>query len=367
MPYATLNRCFKVWGMVLPLLLLLVGPAGAGTSTSPSPSPYYYPAPLPAFLGSPRPAGLPANVTAEHYNNGQRELNLWRIEANKLARSAAALTPQADALAYTEAIYLPGTRQMIGGLYYNALLGSTEALALTAPLGTAAVVASLDPRRLLQQRLTLWRVGDERAQPFAFSTLGVVDWSADGQRLLVKRRHGVTYTGLRPIELAVVERATGAIQVYGETLRAVQAWVGTQPVEAADALRLRAWDLEPLGWQPNSNTVFYYRAWAFSQQKPPAFLGLWSFDTEARFPQLISQTVDKVPIVAANAWWIDPNQAPPAQRQAASTGAWSQRFKRQPSTAKPAPKAQPWWQPWRLPSLKTPATPKAQRGTPVGG
>lgn len=289
--------------------LLWVG-YGVGFAASPPPSPLAYPAPLAAYLPTARPAGLPINIQAQPYNNGQRELNLWRIEATKFVRSPAVLSPQADALAYTEAVYLPGTRQVSGALYFNALAGGVDALALSAPLGSQAVLGGLDPNRLLQQRITWWRVGDERAQAFAFSTLTVVDWSANGQRLLVKRKHGVQYTGLRPTDVAVVERATGKITVYGEILRAVQAWVANQPGQAANTLKLRAWDLEPLGWLPQSTTEFYVRAWAFSQNAPPEFLGLWRFDTQARLPSLISSNKATVPIVAANGWWIDPAQTP---------------------------------------------------------
>lgn len=289
--------------------LLWVGHSVALAETPP-PSPLAYPAPLAAYLPSTRPAGLPVTLQAQPYNNGQRELNLWRIEATKFVRSPAVLTPQADALAYTEAVYLAGTRQVSGTLYFNPLAGGVEALALSAPLGSKAVLGGLDPNRLLQQRITWWRVGDERAQPFAFSTLTVVDWSANGQRLLVKRKHGVQYTGLRPTEVAVVERTTGKITVYGELLRAVQAWVANQPGQAANTLKLRAWDLEPLGWLPQSTTEFYVRAWAFSQNAPPEFLGLWRFDTQARLPSLVSSNKATVPIVAANGWWVDPVQTP---------------------------------------------------------
>jgi len=254
---------------------------------------------------------LPVNIQAEPFNNGHRELNLWRIEANKFVRSPAALTPQADGLAYSEAIYLPGTRQVLGGLYFNPLVGGVEALQLSAALGSASVLGGLDPNRLLQQRISWWRVGNERSQPFAFSTLTVVDWSANGQRLLIKRKQGANYTGLLPTTVAITERATGKTIVYGEILPAIQAWVANQPGQAAETLRLRAWDLEPLGWLPQSNTVFYVRAWSFSQKAPPEFVGLWRFDTQARYPSLVSSHVATVPIVAANGWWVNPAQSPP--------------------------------------------------------
>jgi hypothetical protein len=306
-------------GLIIGLLPVVSGLMGLPAQAA------YYPGDTPAqFVAGPVPLQLPPYITLKPYNTGFQAPYLWRIEATRIWRSQAVLSPDGSQFFFTEVLYQPSTRQVSSTLFTVDLPvleppppppvaspSPTAKATLTLKRPKPVLVKPADPRLYTSwfdvnfaghARRVVWRVGDERPETFAWQVLVPVDWSADGQHLLVKRQQGVMYTGLRTSDLVVLDQAGTRLTLYGELARAVN-YYWKQHGAKPDLFRL-SWDLQPLGWAVGSNEVFYFKAWAFSQHQKPTFLGLWAFDLATHQPKLLSENPDVQATVAANGYEV---------------------------------------------------------------
>lgn len=253
----------------------------------------------------------PPGVRVSQPVPSQNGLNLWRIEATGFARSHPLISPNLSTMVYSEAFYRPDLRQITGGLY-QVSLGPLSGL--TQPgCSPSQWLAPFNPKTSLQSRKTLYQVGLQRARPFAFDALSVVDWSATGRRLLVQRRSGVNYLGLHTSELLVYDllpaQRNKALNLYPQIIEAVKSyWQARVPAEAP--VFSAAWELEPVGWQVASDTNFWVKAWAYHTQQSPTYLGLWQINTATARAVFISDASNYSPSVAQNGIRIEATPVP---------------------------------------------------------
>lgn len=309
----TQGRALVLWLAGWGLLFAMPGDVAFALEEVPTAPPAF-------FVPAPRPIGWPSGFTLTPYNTGYQAINLWRIEATRFVRTPPILSPNAQQYVYSEVVYLPGTRQVWSSLY-RVILPSWAGL----PSGQSQIQVlqqGLSAQAMVQQRQLLLRAGDTNPKGYQFDTLTLVDWSADGTRLLVERKSGILYTGLRTSDVWVVDLATtGQRQAtwYGELMQAVR-YYWQQQAAGQPELFQRAWQIQVLGWEPGSNTSLVYQARAYSQKAPPVFLGTWRFDTTTHSPQLLSLNGEERVPVAANGWLATPPS--PASSLPAQSPKW---------------------------------------------
>ncbi len=272
------------------------------------------------------------------YNNGATELNLWQIENKKFIRSDAVLSPNRRSMAYSEVIYMPHNRQTFSRLYlvglpkksvssesrllpedyYQAQFETQEKLKAENPpkwkfwkrktsrTGLTAKeihqAAVYNPDRQISNRKLLLAVGQDNPTPSLFETLTVVDWSADGNRLLFKRRSGILYLGLKTSDILVYDEDKGTVTVYPELHRVISHFWNQQGT--IPNLKQLEWDIFPMGWEPGSSSAILFNVWAFDK-KNRKFLGLWRYDVDSEQTRLLSLQ-DISPAVAANGVVVQP-------------------------------------------------------------
>jgi hypothetical protein len=202
-------------------------------------------------------AGLPAWAIVAPYT--QPELDLWRLEADKFYRSPVVLAPNLQSMAYSEVVFLADRRRTASVLYWVPL-----------PEEGGDPTKRFDPETLLRARQEILRAMPD--PPFNFTTLTVVDWSPNGQLLLVKQRLGLLHVGLRTSRLWVLNLQRPAINVYPDIQRAVEYHILQTTGQELHPAR---WDLQPLGWQ--NNTTVVVRA-VYADGRP---IGDWLFDVRA--------------------------------------------------------------------------------------
>lgn len=248
----------------------------------------------------------------EPYNTFPRELDLWNLEGTRFVRGPAVISPDKSLFAYSEVIYIPNTRQTSSKLYLVPVpppptpdqehLPSEDALHPEPPLDPLVFAERYDPAKTMRLRQTLLGVGYDQVKPFDFKTLTVVDWSASGQRLLFKEKSGVLHVGLRTSDLLVYDESKGTVTIYPEVSRILKNyWMTEGNLPNFESL---SWDVEPLGWEPNSDSGVLLKAWAYDK-KEKKFLGLWRYDVDAERAQLLSLNDNPIP-VAANGWLASP-------------------------------------------------------------
>src|SRR5690606_37299553 len=122
-----------------------------------------------------------------------------------------------------------------------------------------------DPDRTIKIRKSIVAVGYDKVKRHDFKTLTVVDWSASGQRLLIKERNGMLHVGLRTSDILIYDQGQGVVTVYPEIHRIIKHYWSTKA--NLPHIESLAWDLQPLGWEPDSDNVILLKAWAYDQKE----------------------------------------------------------------------------------------------------
>jgi len=344
------------WAILLPLGLLLLGlpvlavsgpdsdlaqAAGKGKhrvfhiSTPPVIKPETLPVNETPGGGAEFSVDNPANVKDymqyEAYNTFPRDLDLWNLEGKRLIRSLPVISPDKTVFVYSEVMFISNNRQTYSRLYLvpvqplpgppQSHLPSEDALNPPPPPPDPALYAArFDPARTVKLRQSLVGVGMERVKSFDFKTLTVVDWSASGQRLLVKERSGMLHWGLRTTDILVYDQGKGTVTIYPEVQRIIRHYWGAHGnLPHLDEL---AWDIQPLGWETASDSTLLMKAWAYDQNEKK-FLGLWRYDVDAERTELV-QLEDIAMPVAANGWLATPVPIPPGKD---GRGGWKDTLK----------------------------------------
>ncbi|MFM7469015.1 MAG: hypothetical protein ACKO37_05915 [Vampirovibrionales bacterium] len=252
--------------------------------------------------------------------------NLWGIESKRLIRSPLFFTPDRRSYVYSETMFLPRERQVVSELYqlpvpYMPMAGSQQSMyqmQQTLPLTqmpleetprhlvkptipsinqtTRAFVDYLDPVKMAPFRQRILGAGDAEKQPFSFQTLVPVDWSPDGQRLLLRTRKGVLHETPTGTDLLVYDRKSGSVWVYPEL------WRRFEPPFTTQSMRLqpRAYDVMPLGFKAHSTQEIIYAVRSFRIPDPftrkpfpldEQFHGFWSYHLDRKTNTLLSETM----------------------------------------------------------------------------
>lgn len=291
-----------------------------------NPPPVVQPDTLPAHnppganapLSVDNPANIQDYMTYEPYNLFPKEIDLWNLEGERLIRSPVVVAPDKNSFVYTEVLFMPNSRQTISKLYWVPVqplpqpplerLPSEEALnPPPQPIDYSRYAARFDPKKTTNIRQSMADVGFSKVRLFRFQTLTVVDWSVSGKRLLFKERSGVLHLGLRTTNILILDQDKGTVTIYPEVLRVIKHyWMTRGNLPHIESLAL---DIQPLGWEPDSDEIVLLKAWAYDKNEKK-FLGLWSYNVAQERTQLISLS-DIPPAVAANGWLPKPVPPPP--------------------------------------------------------
>jgi hypothetical protein len=264
------------------------------------------------------PANVKDYMQYEAYNTFPREIDLWNLEGKRLIRGLSVISPDRTAFVYSEVMFIPNNRQTFSKLYWVPVqplpappqthLPSEDAhTSPPLPLPPSAYAARLDPDKTIKLRKSLVGVGYEKVKPFDFRTLTVVDWSASGDRLLFKERAGVLHVGVRTTNILIYDQGQGTVTIYPEVQRIIRNyWVSHGNLPHLDKI---SWDIQPLGWEPHSDSDVLIKAWAYDKNEKK-FLGLWRYDVDSEHTQLVTLEDLALP-VAANGWLASPIPIPP--------------------------------------------------------
>lgn len=328
--------------LLLMLLVFLTGGMAFSQPVRIQPVPQSQTPPSPLSIDS-KTEPPPEYIKYTPYNDGYLELDLWRIEERKFFRSRPVLSPDKREMAYSEVTYMPNHRQTFTRLFLVRLpepettSTPTDRDLVAMPLtkkeqkerekaekkakkrqkddpvaeeekAREVVDKRYNPNLYLKTRQELLEIGADKSVGFSFETLTVVDWSASGDRLLFKRKSGILYVGLKTTDILVYDRIKGAVTIYPEIQRALDYyWEGAGGMTNLPNL---AWDIVPLGWLRQSDSIVVFKGWAYEKpvnDKPgKKFLGTWHYNIEAERAELISLEDQVVP-VAANGLLAEPD------------------------------------------------------------
>lgn len=234
----------------------------------------------------------------EKYNSapGSRELNLEKLQKDKIARSLGVISPDFKLMAYTECYFHPSNRQTSSALYIYPLDTSkgkkqrvTEADIFAGAKKTPLISTT---HETLKQAL--------------FSSFTIVDWSKDNKKVLLKEKIGSSYDGIYQTNIWVYflddkntnsdkssdnkNSKEGSIYPYGrkyERLNDVikQYWFYTDRLN----LNRYRWNVKPLGFLAENENIIVCAAYTYDEKnREHIFLGSWSIDISSGEVNLLS-------------------------------------------------------------------------------
>lgn len=293
----------------------------------PDTRPIHQPLGANAPLSVDNPANTPDYVRYEPYNTFPRELDLWNLEGKRLIQSPVVVNPDKTAFVYTQVMFVPFSRQTLSRLYWVPIsplpqppLAHLPSEEVTnpppQPVDYSLYAARFDPLKTTRIRKSLVSVGTEKVKPYDFKTLTITDWSPTGKRLLFKERSGILHLGLRTTDILIYDQGQGTVTIYPEVQRVIKHYWETHG--NLPHMNQLAWDIQPLGWEPDSETGVLLKAWAYDKQEKK-FLGLWRYDVKEERTELLS-LIDNPPDVAANGWQVTPVPPPRTLDQSPTFG-----------------------------------------------
>ncbi|MEM0950675.1 MAG: hypothetical protein AAGI66_00855 [Cyanobacteria bacterium P01_H01_bin.74] len=279
------------------------------------------------------------------YNTGPNNINLWNIEAKKVVYSVPVVSPDQSAIVFSEVGFIPSFRQTYCTLFWVKLLPALvklppdamdpEAQEPSKALKTYEKRAiqnyqnQFNPALMTAFRKVLARTKNEKTNTgtdprrYSFKTLTVVDWSANSERILIKEYSGLLYLGLKTSNVLIFDEASGIVSIYPEIHRAIANYWQTR--DNPPLLSQYSFDIEPLGWQPDSNNTVLLNAWHYkktaSQRVQKNFMGLWQYNIEAERLKLLSLKQVSA-TVATNGFIATPKPFPESSPQS-SPSVWT--------------------------------------------
>ncbi len=260
-------------------------------------------------------------------------INLWQIEERQQTFSHTVLSPNRRAMAFTEAVYLPPTAQVLARLYMAPLV-APPSLATTHQLPEDYYVAQIqqeiaakrlakaDKKARTTCRFWVWcKTAPKHPQPHptlspanpnarvvmsatptrsqrqGFDMIIPVDWAQDSQTLLVKHTRGQLYQGITYSEPVTLNAVTQQPVYYPELSRAVRYYWQQQAI--TPTLDEINWLIDPIGWAPGSSTQILNEVWGYLPDKR-LFLGLWAVDIHSRQVSRLSLQYNSHYPVASN-------------------------------------------------------------------
>lgn len=317
------RRVFAILGLVG---LLCVGVAWAATSE-----------PREAALVAARPAAMETSFVELSPNVPLMpgRLDLFGYETRKHATSMPVLSPDKTQLAATELYFMPSRYQTYARLLLFPVgaeptlaqilpperVAQVEAEAQAHPTTDPAFTPSVSlsdvnpqpfwdryqPEKQQAHRQVLIEAGFDSKDPYRFEALQLVDWSADGGRLLLIHQTGVHHMGIRKTVSVLYDLSRA------EVLRLVmlpslvwEDYLRRQPVMRAS--QRRVWDVRPLGWSREEPEAMVVKLVLFERQSEVT-AGFWTYRPEVSQLRYLGNAISP-DAIAQNGWLVrfrDPN------------------------------------------------------------
>lgn len=271
---------------------------------------------------------VPIEYKVEYYNKfpGYTDLNIIGIEQQRQILSLGVISPDMTKLAFSEVYLYPNNRQTYCRVLYDDLQFSAP---LPMPEGSpndpnsgSIVNATSDGNKVVEyndfeqfgsgnnvpkweeiERILKVKTKEYPGKPIMqsgynsydeeiFRTMTIIDWSYNGQKLLVKETTGKYDEGFWMTHVWVYDFEKQRAKKLDEVYKAVKFyWQKQQKLDLNDY----RWNLVPLGWDFKDNERILVNAYGYND-KGRIFLGCWSVDYDGERTEVVSFDDESVPV-----------------------------------------------------------------------
>lgn len=224
------------------------------------------------------------------YNSppGKTELSLGRrLFVNKQINAQGIVSPDYTKLVYPAIYYYQDTASVAADLFVIPLTGDDTNLVKIQK----ANIAKRDPNPILSTDKALDNY-------MAFRTLTPVDFSPEGDKLLVKEKLGSSEDGIWATKIYIYDfnnKASYDISVIREAISYF--WQEYMKLN----LDAKRWDILPLGFDANDSNRVIVQGYAYTGERP-VYLGAWSIDVKGEQSRLVSFDKDFEPQISSNGY-----------------------------------------------------------------
>ncbi len=256
---------------------------------------------LPFFKKKPEP--LPAEQTARDfadyymlslYNDppGAQNIDLSNLQQYKIRVSSAVISPDMKKAVFSEVYFYPQRLQVASRAMWINL---KQVLNFKS-------IDLLHPKMLNSYTKTIMTTGMDRLyKRNSFRTLTVVDWSADGKKILLKEIIGRRLKGISATRLwAYNFEDKSLIRLNSIRSAIVYYWKNKSKVQLDEYV----WDIAPLGWSLSDPDYIVVNSYGYSRRGKKSFLGSWKVHFQNTRTELISLHNQKTP-VSRNGYFLN--------------------------------------------------------------
>ena len=217
------------------------------------------------------------------YNNppGSPELNIGRkLQFDREFVSPGIVAPDKSFLIYPVTNFY-AENQCVTGDLYRINLDKTKSVFQRV----------LDANIIHRIQTPIMSTSKDISEKYIFRSLTPIDFSEDGNLLLVKEKTGSIQDGIWQTDLWVYNFRTQKSFYLAEAQETVKYYWRNQGLFLED----KRWDIFPLGFSADHPEIIIFNAFAYTG-RTPMFLGTWSIDSEGEFTELISLQPSSVKI-----------------------------------------------------------------------
>ena len=219
------------------------------------------------------------------YNNppGGREVDITMIKKYKLAYSEGIASDDFTKMAYVQYNYYPVYNQISSEVFIVPL---NESLSFEDRLLNVNIVRG--------NRQNTLKSGKTSYMGNLFSSLTIVDWSRNGDILLLKEKIGSLHNGIFKTNICIAYVDENSTIYKKERFDFIQDKISDYWTKGTNIkLSFYRWDIKVLGWSASNDNEVIMEAHAFLESGKKADLGIWGLNCKTKEVRLIS--VEKIP------------------------------------------------------------------------
>lgn len=206
------------------------------------------------------------NFEFSKYNNpsGSQELDFFGIYGQRQIETEGVISPDFSKMIYSEVHFYPSECQI-----------TSEMFILPLPPQKTTVLRVMDAKLADKKPLKFYKPGMNEVEKQFFRTMTMVDWSADGSKILTKERIAENLRGFLETRAWIYELDTQKTYYLQNLRQEIENYWQKQGLD----LKQYKWDIDPIGWHEiskgeSSDELIVY-AYGYKPDKTKVFLGGW--------------------------------------------------------------------------------------------
>lgn len=221
-----------------------------------------------------------------NYPPGKRELNIEDVKKNLYSYPYVVADSKCQYVAYPRYYFYPEVNQISSEFFVEKL-----------DMSKSRKKRILEYNHSQEKRHPVVQAGMKERYKNLFSGLTLVDWSADGKKVLIKEKTGSTLNGIYKTYLYVYFIDDDIEESYTIKLVNFDKVIKNYYLDYENKQIIKyRYDIMPLGFSLENDNIIISLCYVYDNEGKKIFLGAWGYDLSNDKTMLISKTKTDFPI-----------------------------------------------------------------------